>query len=79
MPPKAKVHLEFSKAGFTNYSMDVIADRAQSVRAVLSPTPVAAETHPGKQQRHGKKNGSGKRTEAPASKDGVIDIDDALK
>jgi serine/threonine protein kinase len=79
VPPKAKVHLEFSKAGFTNYSMDVIADRAQSVRAVLSPTPVAAETHPGKKQRHGNKNGSGKRTEAPASKDGVIDIDDALK
>jgi hypothetical protein len=40
---------------------------------------VAAETHAGKKQRHGKKNGSGKRTEAPASKDGVIDIDDALK
>jgi hypothetical protein len=79
VPHNTKVHLEFSKAGFTDYSMDVIGDRAQTVHAVLNPTPVAAETHSGKKQQHGRKTGGGKKTEAPATKDGVIDVDDALK
>jgi hypothetical protein len=80
VPHNTKVHFEFSRAGFIGYSMDVIADQAQTVHAVLKPTPAAAAAEPGeKKQHHGKKNSDEKKHEAPPSKDGVIDIDDALK
>ncbi len=79
VPHNTKVHFEFTKAGFTGYSMDVISDQAQTVHAVLKPVPVATETPTEKKQRHGKKNGEEKKADAPPSKDGVIDLDDALK
>jgi serine/threonine protein kinase len=82
VPHNTRVHFEFTKSGFTAYSMDVIADQAQNVHAILKPAPVAVEAGE-KKQRHGKKNGDEKKEEkkieAPASKDGVIDIDEALK
>jgi hypothetical protein len=82
VPRNTKVHFEFTKSGFAGYSMDVIADQAQNVHAILKPTSVAVEAGE-KKQRHGKKNNDEKKDEkkieAPASKDGVIDIDDALK
>ena len=79
MPRNTKVHFEFTKNGFTGYSMDVISDQAQTVHAVLKPASVAAENSVEKKQRHGKKGADEKKAEAPPSKDGVIDIDDALK
>ena len=79
VPRNTKVHFEFTKTGFAGYSMDVIADQPQNVQAVLKPVSVAAENPVEKKQRHGKKNGDEKKPDAPPSKDGVIDIDDALK
>jgi hypothetical protein len=82
VPRNTKVHFEFTKSGFAGYSMDVIADQAQNVHAILKPTSVAVETGE-KKQHHGRKNSDGKKdekkVEPPASKDGVIDVDDALK
>jgi serine/threonine protein kinase len=84
VPRNTRVHFEFSKAGFAGYSMDVIADQAQNVHAVLkpapsAPAPVTAESGGEKKQRHGKRSGDEKKAEAAPSKDGVIDLDDALK
>jgi hypothetical protein len=78
VPRNSKVHFEFNKAGYISYAMDVIADQAQNVHAVLHPAPVVAESASEKKQRH-KKAPEEKKELAPASKDGVIDIDDALK
>jgi hypothetical protein len=82
VPHNTRVHFEFTKSGYTGYSMDVIADQAQNVHAILKVAPVAVEAGE-KKQRHGKKNvdekKEEKKIEAPASKDGVIDIDEALK
>ena len=78
VPRNAKVHFEFSKSGYTGYSMDVIADQAQNVQAALKPAPVAVEASAEKQKpRHAKKEE--KKAEAAPSKDGLIDLDDALK
>ncbi len=79
VPHNTKVHFEFTKTGFTGYSMDVISDQAQTVHAVLKPVPVATETPVEKKHPHGKRNGEEKKLDVPPSKDGVIDLDDALK
>ena len=79
VPRNTKVHFEFTKAGFNGYSMDVFADQAQNVHAVLKPSSVATENTAEKQQHHVKKPDSEKRPVAPPSKDDVIDIGDALK
>ena len=78
VPHNTKVHFEFSKTGYSSYSMDVIADQAQNVHAVLKAAPAAAESGGEKKQRQ-KKHEEKPKSDAPASKDGVIDIDDALK
>src|SRR5204863_3124731 len=39
VPKNTKVHFEFTKAGHLSYSMDVIADQAQQVRATLRSSP----------------------------------------
>ena len=82
VPHNAKVHFEFSKDGYVGYAMDVIADQAQNVRATLKPQPQAAAGDPGEKKAH-----KGRRDDKPAaekkesvpSKDGLIDLDDALK
>ena len=79
VPHNAKVHFEFTKPGFTGYSMDVIADQPQNVHAVLKPSAVPAENSVEKKQRHGKRKSGEKKPDAPSSKDGVIDLDDVLK
>ena len=86
VPKNSKVHFEFTKAGYSGYSMDVIADQAQTVNAVLKPLAVSADSSvvpaggvSEKKPRHGKRGGEEKKVEAPPSKDGVIDIDDVLK
>ncbi|MGZ6142508.1 MAG: serine/threonine protein kinase [Myxococcales bacterium] len=78
VPRNSKVHFEFSKAGYIGYSMDVIADQAQNVQASLKPAPVAVESGE-KKARHAKKEGGEKKAQAAPSKDGLIDLDDALK
>jgi eukaryotic-like serine/threonine-protein kinase len=79
VPRNTRIHFEFTKSGYAGYSMDVIADQAQNVHAVLKPAPVAVENVVEKKQHHGKKPAEEKKVEAPPSKDGVIDLDDALK
>jgi hypothetical protein len=76
VPKNTKVHFEFSKAGYIGYSMDVIADQAQNVHAQLRPAPVAAADPAEKKST--KKTRKEKPDKAP-SKDGLIDLDDALK
>ena len=78
VPKNTKVHFEFSKAGHIGYSMDVIADQAQNVHAVLKPAPVAPENGE-KKQKKSKKEASEKKPDQAPSKDGLIDLDDALK
>ncbi len=70
VPRNAKVHFEFSKAGYVGYAMDVIADQAQNVRAVLKPADVA--------EKRAREKAAKKQAQAPG-KDGLIDLDDALK
>jgi serine/threonine protein kinase len=74
VPHNAKVHFDFSKPGYVAYAMDVIADQAQSVHAVLKPSAVAADNGEKKPRKVEKK-----KEQEPASKDGLIDLDDALK
>ena len=82
VPHNVKVHFAFSKAGFLGLEMDVIADQAQNVKGTLKAAPVAAveatEKHPHPSGKPGKKPEE-KKKEAPPSKDGLIDLDDALK
>jgi serine/threonine protein kinase len=78
VPKNAKVHFEFSKAGYINYAMDVIADQAQQIKATLKPSPVAEkrEVAPGKEK---KKKTDEEKKSAELPNDGVIDLGDALK
>ncbi|MCA1828540.1 MAG: serine/threonine protein kinase [Myxococcales bacterium] len=79
VPKNTKVHFEFAKDGFIGYAMDVIADQAQNVHAVLKPAPVPA-AEPGEKKGHkGRKENGEKKVEKAPSKDGLIDLDDALK
>jgi hypothetical protein len=78
VPKNTKVHFEFSKGGYIGYSMDVIADQAQNVHAVLKSAPVAVENVE-KRPKKGKKENGEKKPETAPSKDGLIDLDDALK
>ena len=77
VPKNTKVHFEFAKAGYIGYAMDVIADQAQNVQAQLKPAPMAVEAT--ERKTHKKKEGGEKKAEAAPSKDGLIDLDDALK
>jgi hypothetical protein len=70
VPKNARVHFEFSKNGYTGYAMDVIADQSQNVHAALKAASVASEERPKKKKK--------KANDTPA-KDGLIDLDDALK
>src|SRR5205807_2044906 len=76
VPKNTKVHFEFTKSGYASYSMDVIADQAQQVKATLKAVAVAEkkESGPGKKK---KSEGEKKAEELP--NDGVIDLGDALK
>jgi serine/threonine protein kinase len=71
VPKNTKVHFEFSKTGYASYAMDVIADQAQQVRAILHAA--AAE----KKDARKKKPEGEKKEQLPG--EGVIDLDDALK
>jgi len=73
VPKNTKVHFEFSKTGYASYSMDVIADQAQQVRAILHAAAVAEK----KDARKKKPEGEKKAEQLPG--EGVIDLDDALK
>jgi len=79
VPKNSKVHFAFTKAGFVGYEMDVIADQSQNVKAQLKAT--AAEKPAEKKPPHlkGGKKPEEKKPDAPPSKDGLIDLDDALK
>jgi len=70
VPKNTRVHFEFSKDGYVGYAMDVIADQSQNVHAVLKAVEVASGERPKKKKK--------KREGLPA-KDGLIDLDDALK
>ena len=76
VPKNTKVHFEFSKGGYVGYTMDLIADQAQNVRATLKPAPVPEN---GEKKQRGKKKDDKPKEDAPPSKDGLIDLDDALK
>src|SRR5205823_5520159 len=73
VPKNTKVHFEFSKSGHIGYAMDVIADQAQNVHAVLKPAPVAPENGE-KKQKKSKKESSEKKPDQAPSKDGLIDL-----
>jgi serine/threonine protein kinase len=81
VPRSARVHFEFRKSGYVDYSMDVIADQPQTVQAALKPVPsvrsapVAIEA-PEKRPRSEKKP---KKERAPQSSDGVVDVLGDLK
>jgi len=79
VPHNVKVHFAFSKAGFNGYEMDLIADQAQNVKGSLKPAPVAAADNGEKKKHASGKKSDEKKAEAPPSKDGLIDLDDALK
>ena len=80
VPKNSKVHFEFSKTGFFNYAMDLIADQAQQVKAVLKPTPVAEKVENKDSSANGKKKKSDREKRAQElPNDGVIDLGDALK
>jgi hypothetical protein len=82
VPHNVKVHFAFSKAGYLGLEMDVIADQAQNVKGTLKPAPVAAVEASEKHERtpsHTSKKAAEKKADAPPSKDGLIDLDDALK
>lgn len=81
VPRNVKVHFAFSKTGYIGTEKDIIADQAQQVKAQLKPTPVAVETPAEKKPQHvkGGKKPEEKKPDAPPSKDGLIDLDDALK
>jgi len=82
VPHNAKVHFAFSRAGYLGLEMDVIADQAQNVKGQLRQAPVAAVEA---SDKHAKPSGKPahraepKKADAPPSKDGLIDLDDALK
>jgi hypothetical protein len=81
VPRSARVHFEFRKSGYLDYSMDVIADQPQTVQAALKPAPsvrpapIAIEVSE-KKPRGDKKP---KKERAPQSSDGVVDVLGDLK
>ena len=83
VPHNAKVHFAFSKAGYLGLEMDVIADQAQNVKGQLKQSPVvavdASDKRPPKPSGKTGHKTEGKKGDAAPSKDGLIDLDDALK
>jgi hypothetical protein len=71
VPKNTKVHFEFSKDGYVGYAMDVIADQSQNVHAVLKGVEVASTERPKKKKK--------KKADDVPAKDGLIDLNDALK
>ena len=80
VPKNAKVHFEFKKAGYLAYVTELLAEENQQVTAKLiaEPTAAAAAEPPPRQRPH-RKSRPDKSEDLPASKDGVIDLDEALK
>ncbi len=67
-----KVHFEYSKEGFSPFVTEVIADKAQQVKATLKPLP-AVPVADDKQKGPKKKKGS---QDAPAQAEGLMDLSD---
>jgi serine/threonine protein kinase len=80
VPRNAKVHFEIHKAGFLPFVTEVLADQNQAVNAKLEASPEASEATADRPQhsRH-RRDGARQKEEVPATKDGVIDLSDALK
>jgi len=81
VPRNEKVHFEFRKSGYLDYSMDVIADQPQTVQAALksAPKPVAAATpvpDPGERKTRDRKH---RKDRGLKPNDGVVDVLDDLK
>ena len=76
VPKNVKVHFEFKKAGFLPYTTEIIADQSQTVTARLSPEPTAVADKPRRRTREPREE---KKADLPATKDGLIDLNDALK
>jgi len=82
VPRNARVRFELSKPGYSNSTMDVIADQPQTVRATLEKqapavaeaTATASDDKPKHASRH--KPGPARPGEPKAPKDGLIDMDD---
>jgi hypothetical protein len=86
VPRNAKVHFEFRKAGYADYSMDVIADQPQTVQAILKlepkppskPVAVDAPEHKSERKTRAERRRT-KKESTPRTKDGVVDVLDDLK
>jgi hypothetical protein len=81
-PKDAKVHLDISKPGYVRYQADLLADAAQTFTARL--TAVANDTPAASTRTHDvvvKNTASGKKKKKKRElpKDGLLDIEDALK
>jgi hypothetical protein len=79
VPKNAKVHFEFKKAGYLAYVTEVLAEQNQQVTARLIAEPRAAAAEPPPRQPPSRKSRADKKNDLPASKDGLIDLDNALK
>jgi len=71
VPRNTKVHFEYSKEGYAPFVTEVIADRAQQVKATLKPLPPAPPSGEDKAKPHGKKKPGADTTAQP---DGLMDL-----
>ena len=82
VPRNARVRFELSKPGYSNSTMDMLADQPQTVRVALEKQPpavaeapaTASDDKPKHASRH--KPGPARPGEPKAPKDGLIDMDD---
>ena len=81
-PKNAKVHLEIGKAGYLPFQADLVADAAKTFTAKLTVVAAASTVSPPRKAEPVVKNTAAakkkkKKNELP--KDGLFDIEDALK
>ena len=74
-----KVHFDFSKEGYEPFSTEVIADTAQQVTAQLKAVAGAQVAEGEKGEAKKGKAKPHKAVDAPAQKDGLIDLGDDIK
>ena len=80
VPRNAKVHFDFKKPGYLPFVTEVIADQDQNVTAKLEAEPAAASASPAERPQHRRhRKQAGEKDDVPATRDGVIDLSDALK
>ena len=87
VPRSAKIHLEFRKSGYKGHSLDLVADEAQNVRAALEAVRPRAPANAAPERMRVARRAALAQPEArsgsveaePRSRDGLIDVDDAVR